>query len=490
MYTLGYDIGSSSVKASILNVNTGEVAGSGFSPKKEMPMLAVQPGWAEQDPAMWWENAKKAFKEALSNAKIKASQIEAIGISYQMHGLVIVDDEHEVLRPAIIWCDSRAVEIGQQAFEEIGEKKCLEHLLNSPGNFTASKLKWVKSIERDLYDRTYKFILPGDYIAMKLSGEIQTTASGLSEGVLWDFKQNTVADIVLDEYKIKKELVPTIVPTFGFQAAVNEQAAAETGLKKGTPIAYRAGDQPNNAFSLQVLHPGEVAATAGTSAVIYAVTDKNAYDKKSRVNTFLHVNNTETTPRNGVLLCINGSGILNSWLKNQLFMGQYSYDDMNKMAQKIPHGSQLLHIYPFGNGGERMLNAKNTGAQVKNLNFNIHTPAHIMRAAQEGIVFGLKYGFEVMEKMSLQTTVIKTGFANLFLSPIFRDAFVNTMGVQVELYNTDGSQGAARGAALGAHLVKDEKAAFKGLKKLKTLTPSKDLRRVYNDLYAEWKSQL
>ena len=200
MYLLGFDIGSSSVKVSLVQEETGKCIGNAFAPKKEMEIIALQSGWAEQKPETWWENLKLATSEVLSIANIKADEIKAIGISYQMHGLVLVDKDKNLLRSSIIWCDSRAVEIGNKAFQEIGHERCFERLLNSPGNFTASKLKWVKENEPAIYDKIYKMMLPGDYIAMKLTGNINTTSTGLSECILWDFIDNQPAKLLLNYY--------------------------------------------------------------------------------------------------------------------------------------------------------------------------------------------------------------------------------------------------------------------------------------------------
>lgn len=490
MYLLGFDIGSSSVKASILKCDSGEFVASATSPKTEMKIQAPKTGWAEQYPLDWWDNLKLALAEIKSKINFKPEDIQAIGISYQMHGLICIDKAQKVLRPAIIWCDSRAVAIGAKAFDDIGDKKCLEHFLNSPGNFTASKLKWVMENEPKVFEKIYKIMLPGDYIAMKLSGEVQTTISGLSEGILWDFKEEEVASKLLKYYKIDRSLIPTIVDTFSVQAEISSEAAKELGLKQGTPISYRAGDQPNNAFSLNVLNGGEVAATAGTSGVVYGISEKVSYDKKSRVNTFVHVNHKAKKPKYGVLLCINGTGIQNSWLKNSLLQTKMSYEEINTIASKIPAGSDGIRIYPFGNGSERVLKNAEPGASILGINFNRHTQAHVMRAAQEGIAFGLNYGINVMKDMGINTEVIRAGDANMFLSPVFREIFSNVTGSVIELYNTDGAQGAARGAGVGSKYYKDFKEAFKGLKKLKTIEPDKLLKRQYKDIYHEWLDKL
>ena len=488
MYLLGYDIGSSSVKASLVDAQSGRCVASAFYPKSEAAIIANKPGWAEQEPSSWWENLKLATADVLATSAADPKDIKAIGISYQMHGLVCVDKDLNVLRPSIIWCDSRAVPYGQKAFDEIGHEACLSHLLNSPGNFTASKLAWVKENEPELYSKIYKIMLPGDYIAMKLTGEVCTTISGLSEGMMWDFSENAPAQILLDYYGIDSSLIADIRPTFSEQGRVTAAAAAELGLAEGTPVTYRAGDQPNNALSLNVFNPGEIASTAGTSGVVYGVLGEVNYDPKSRVNTFAHVNHTEDQTRLGVLLCINGTGILNSWMKRNAAPEGISYAQMNDLAATAPIGSAGVSILPFGNGAERMLENREVGSSIHGVNFNIHSQAHLLRAAQEGIVFSFKYGIEVMEQMGMNVNKIHAGHANMFLSPIFRNTLAGVTGAVIELYDTDGSVGAAKGAGIGAGIYKDNTEAFSTLEKLAVIEPSDT--QEYKDAYEVWKSRL
>ena len=488
MYLLGYDIGSSSVKASLVDAQSGKCVASAFYPKSEAAIIAVKPGWAEQEPSSWWENLKLATADIMAASAADPKDIKAIGISYQMHGLVCVDKDQNVLRPSIIWCDSRAVPYGQKAFDQIGHENCLSHLLNSPGNFTASKLAWVKENEPELYAKIYKIMLPGDYIAMKLSGEICTTISGLSEGMLWDFAEGAPAQMLLDYYGIDKSLIADIKPTFSEQGRVSAAAAAELGLAEGTPITYRAGDQPNNALSLNVFNPGEIASTAGTSGVVYGVLGDVNYDPKSRVNTFAHVNHTPDQTRLGVLLCINGTGILNSWMKRNVAPEGISYAEMNDLAAKAPIGSAGVSIMPFGNGAERMLENREVGSSIHGVNFNVHDKSHLLRAAQEGIVFSFKYGIEVMEQMGMNVNKIHAGHANMFLSPIFRDTLTGVSGAVIELYDTDGSVGAAKGAGIGAGIYKDNTEAFATLEKLAVIEPAHTAE--YTEAYETWKSRL
>ena len=488
MYLLGYDIGSSSVKASLVDAQSGKCVASAFYPKSEAAIIAVKPGWAEQEPSSWWENLKLATADIMAASAADPKDIKAIGISYQMHGLVCVDKDQNVLRPSIIWCDSRAVPYGQKAFDQIGHENCLSHLLNSPGNFTASKLAWVKENEPELYAKIYKIMLPGDYIAMKLSGEICTTISGLSEGMLWDFAEGAPAQMLLDYYGIDKSLIADIKPTFSEQGRVSAAAAAELGLAEGTPITYRAGDQPNNALSLNVFNPGEIASTAGTSGVVYGVLGDVNYDPKSRVNTFAHVNHTPDQTRLGVLLCINGTGILNSWMKRNVAPEGISYAEMNDLAAKAPIGSAGVSIMPFGNGAERMLENREVGSSIHGVNFNVHDKSHLLRAAQEGIVFSFKYGIEVMEQMGLNVNKIHAGHANMFLSPIFRETLAGVSGAVIELYDTDGSVGAAKGAGIGAGIYKDNTEAFATLEKLAVIEPAHTAE--YTEAYETWKSRL
>ncbi|MGD1044600.1 MAG: FGGY family carbohydrate kinase [Bacteroidota bacterium] len=490
MYTLGFDIGSSSVKVSILNADSGKLEASAFSPKAEMPITAVKPGWAEQDPNMWWENLKIATAEVLSTSRIKSDQIIAIGISYQMHGLVVVDKNKQVLRPSIIWCDSRAVEIGRDAFTAIGAEKCLGSLMNSPGNFTASKLRWVKMSEPKIFEKIDKFMLPGDYIAMRLTGDAVTTLSGLSEGILWDFKANSPAQFLLDHYGISKDMIPPIVPTFGEQGRLTESAAKEFGLAKGTPVSYRAGDQPNNALSLNVMEPGEIAATAGTSGVVYGVSDTLKYDPASRVNSFAHVNHKADARRIGVLLCINGTGIANSWMRRMTGQQSVGYAQLDALASNTPVGADGIICLPFGNGAERMLENRDTGAHLLNLQFNTHSQAHLTRSVHEGIAFSFNYGLNIMHEMDMKPKVMRAGQANLFLGPIFRETLAQIAGVTIELYNTDGSQGAARGAGLGVKHYKSREEMFKGLERLKVIEPKSANAAKYTELYEKWASAL
>jgi len=489
-YLLGIDVGSSSVKASLVNVDTGKCAASAFFPEKEAPITALKVGWAEQDPEMWWTNFKLSLQKCMNDSGVKGDEIQAIGISYQMHGLVCVDKDKKVLRPAIIWCDSRAVPYGEKAFKEIGEDRCLSHLLNSPGNFTAAKLAWVKENEPDLYNKIYKFMLPGDYMAMRLSGEINTTISGLSEGILWDFKEQKPADILLDYYGFDKSLIPDIVPTFSVQCQLSKAAAEELGLKEGTPISYRAGDQPNNAVSLNVFNPGEIASTAGTSGVVYGVLGDVNYDPKSRVNTFAHANYTKDLTRLGVLLCINGTGILNAWVKRTVAPEGIGYAEMNDLAAQVPIGSEGVVITPFGNGAERVLENREIGSSINGINFNRHTKAHIIRAAQEGIVFSFCYGIEVMQQMGMKINNIHAGKANMFLSPLFRDTLAGVSGATIELYDTDGSVGAAKGAGIGAGIYKDNNEAFATLEKLDVIAPDTSKQNAYREAYNRWKQVL
>lgn len=488
-YLLGFDVGSSSVKASLVDVESGEIASSAFYPEKEAPIMAVKAGWAEQDPQMWWENAKLSLKKVMNETGAKGEDILAIGISYQMHGLVCVDKAHKVLRPSIIWCDSRAVPYGERAFRDLGAELCLGHLLNSPGNFTAAKLAWVKENEPALFDRIDKIMLPGDYIAMKLSGEVKTTISGLSEGMLWDFKTKKPAKFLLDYFGFDENMLADIVPTFAIQSVVSKEAAVELGLKEGTPISYRAGDQPNNAVSLNVFNPGEIASTAGTSGVVYGVLGDVNYDTKSRVNTFAHANYTTELDRLGVLLCINGTGILNAWVHRNITPNM-GYAEMNDMAAGVPIGSEGVKIIPFGNGAERVLENREVGCSVHGLNFNNHNQAHLVRAAQEGIVFSFCYGMEIMQNMGMELNKIHAGRANMFLSPLFRDTLAGVSGATIELYETDGSVGAAKGAGIGAGIYKDNNEAFATLKKLAVIESDEKKRDEYLNAYAEWKAIL
>ncbi len=484
-YLLGIDLGSSSVKASLLDVDSGSCVGSAFSPKTELAIATPQPGFAEQDPQTWYDCAREAVREAMHVAEVHADDVGGIGIAYQMHGLVCLGRDQEVLRPAILWCDSRAVPYGKAAFDALGAEACLDHLLNSPGNFTASKLAWVKEMEPELFQRIQKVLLPGDWLAMKLTGEVSTTACGLSEGMFWDFQTSEPAAFLLEHFGFDPSLLARVVPTFGDQGGLTQAAASAFGLRPGTPVSYRAGDQPNNALSLNVLDPGEVAATAGTSGVIYGVTDELRPDPQSRVNTFAHVNHDSDDPRLGVLLCINGAGSLNAWTRRLL--GHLSYEEMDAQAATVAIGSEGVTVMPFGNGAERVLDNRELGAQIVGLDFHRHDRAHLCRAVQEGIVFSFMYGMEMMTEIGIEATVIRAGFANMFRSTVFCEALAGVSGATVELYATDGAMGAARGAGVGAGVYASCQEAMESLERHHVIEPRAGR---YAEAFARWKWQL
>jgi len=494
MYLLGYDIGSSSIKAALVNIDTGEKTAVAQSPDTEMEILSPHPGWAEQHPGTWWEHTCLATKKLLEKTGAKPQEIKGIGIAYQMHGLVVVDENHDVLRPSIIWCDSRAVATGARAFDEMGHEKCLSRLLNSPGNFTAAKLKWVKDNEPHIFEKTAKFMLPGDYLAMKLTGEICTTPSGLSEGILWDFQENEVAGFALDYFGFDKKLVPHIVPTFSLQGKLTPEAAAATGLATGTPVTYRAGDQPNNALSLNVLRPGEVAATGGTSGVVYGVVDRPAYDPRSRVNGFAHVNHRTqvavgSNDRIGILLCINGCGSLYRWLRHTVGQGSTTYPEMERLAARVPIGSEGLRILPFGNGAERMLENLDTGARVTGLQFNRHTSAHLYRAGLEGIAFSFVYGMGILKEMGLDVRVMRAGNDNLFQSAVFSNTISQLVGCTIEMVETTGAVGAAKAAGVGAGVFSSPDEAMNGGKVMMVYEPGK-MEDGSKEAYRVWEIEL
>ncbi|TFF33488.1 xylulokinase [Mucilaginibacter psychrotolerans] len=484
MLLLGIDIGTSSVKVSVVNTVTQTVIASAQYPEQESPILSLQTGWAEQSPDMWWQQTGHAIALCHKKGGYQPKDIAAIGIAYQMHGLVLVDKNHHVLRNSIIWCDSRAVEIGDKAFEDIGQEACLSHMLNSPGNFTAAKLAWVKQNEPDIYELIDKVMLPGDYIAMKLTGEITTSPSAMSEGIFFDFQFNGLSKDIIEYFGFADSLFPIVKPVFSSHGRVTAEVAAALQLNTGTPVTYKAGDQPNNALSLNVLKPGEVAATAGTSGVIYGVSDQLAYDRQSRVNTFAHVNYANENKRLGVLLCINGTGSLYRWVKTAV-APHLSYPEMNAAAALVPIGSNGLRVLPFGNGAERMLCNKQVGAHLHGIDLNLHTPAHIYRAAQEGIACAFRYGLDIMRENGMNPTVIRASKTNMFLSDVFTQAFVNTTGVPVELYNNDGSMGAALGAGIGAEIFASATEAFSNNKAVAYVEPTNT--GDYDAVYQDWK---
>ena len=487
MFYLGLDIGSSSVKAAIVDAKSGKSILSVHEPKNEMSISSLNNDWAEQNPEMWWEYTCNAIKRVCEESKVDSKKVISIGISYQMHGLVVVDKEGKPLRDSIIWCDSRAVEIGAKAFNELGQDKCMSKLLNSPGNFTASKLKWVRDNEPEVYEKIYKYMLPGDFIAYKLTGEINTTRNGLAEGILWDYKNNTPANWLLEHYGIDKKLTPELVDNFTNQGLTNSKSSNETGLNIGVPITYRAGDQPNNALSLNVFDDGEVAASGGTSGVIYSITNNLSSKEPSRINHFAHVNYSDKNKSVGKLLCINGAGIQYRWLRNHSV--EDSYEKMNEMASKISVGSDGISVIPFGNGAERMLNNKNIGAHLCNINLNKHTHGHLYRSSLEGIAFSFMYGMEILKKDNASINVIRAGNDNLFRSKIFANTVSTLIGHEIEIYNTTGAFGAARASGVMNNDLSSFREKITKNDHIMTFMPLKN-KSEYEDAYLRWKRDL
>jgi len=489
MFLLGLDIGSSSVKAAIVDGQTHAVKSIASFPSTEMDIFAAQASWAEQDPELWWRYTKMAIQEALQKASISSQDIKSIGISYQMHGLVCLDKKGVPVRQSIIWCDSRAVEIGNQATKDLGDTYCNEHFLNAPGNFTASKLKWVKNNEPEIYDRIHKIMLPGDYIAYKLTGEISTTVSGLSEGILWDFTTKDIAQSLLDYYKIDRDLLADIKDTFSIQGTLQTAAANDLNLAEGIPIAYRAGDQPNNAMSLGVVSPGQVAGTGGTSGVVYAVSDKLIHDPKMRVNSFAHVNYKSQDPRIGILLCINGCGIQYGWLRKLFGDQDIDYKDIEQKSAKIDVGCNGLSIIPFGNGAERMFQNQNIGAHIKGLEFNTHSKAHLYRAGLEGIAYAFYYGIECMKSMGVEIHSFRVGNDNLFQSEIFSKSLANLAQAEIKVVDTTGAVGAAIGSGIGTGLYHSPKEAFVEQEIVKIYEPE-PVGDALSEAYQRWNKHI
>jgi xylulokinase len=495
MLLLGIDLGTSSVKVSVVEAATQQCMASVQYPETEAGIISLHPGWAEQAPDLWWEQVMQAILTCHATKAYDPKDIAAIGIAYQMHGLVLVDKEQQVLRNSIIWCDSRAVDIGEEAFANIGTEKCLYHLLNSPGNFTASKLAWIKQHEPAVYEKIDKVMLPGDFIAMKLTGDIITTVSALSEGIFWDYRSNSISADIKNYFGFDESLFPPVQTLFAPHGLLKETVAGSLSLHPGIPVSYKAGDQLNNALSLNVLQPGEVAATAGTSGVIYGVSDQLKYDQQSRINSFAHVNHVAPSPseraggevRIGILLCINGAGIFNRWVKSLVGAGR-SYAALNEAAAKIAPGCNGLLALPFGNGAERMLNNRQVGAHFQNLDLNVHTDAHLVRAAQEGVAFAFRYGLDIMRENGMNPTIIRAGRTNLFLSDVFTRSFVNATQTAIEFYEGDGSYGAALGAGIGAGIYSNAAEAFSNRKPVDRIEPEE--KNNSEALYQQWKAML
>ncbi len=440
---LGIDIGSSSVKVALID-REGRAIAEVREPSQEMPMKSLQAGWAEQDPEMWWQYTCEAIEKITS--QLETSDILSIGLAHQMHGLVLVDQQGNLLRDAIIWCDSRAVPYGSLLADHIGTKQCLDSMLNLPGNFTASKLAWIREHEPDIYKKIACVMLPGDYICYRLTGELSTTAGNLSEGCFWDFKGHRLSPKILEALGLSIDHFPAILQCMDNHGVTRGQIDIN-GLPDEIPVCYKAGDQPNNAYALGVTEPGQVAGTGGTSGVIYAVTDKLVADPSQAVNSFAHFNHSSKTSRIGILLCINSVGILYAWMRRML--GDLSYGHMEELASRAPVGSDGLAIIPFGNGAERMLGNQPSSASIHGIQLNRHDQSHLIRAALEGLAFSYAHGIEKMRALGVEIHHFRVGNDNLFQSEIFAQSLADLSQCEIEVIECSGAVGAARGGAHG-----------------------------------------
>jgi xylulokinase len=483
-YLLGIDIGTSAIKASLLDPSTGLAAADSPVPDAEIPRYAPAPGWCEQAPEDWWEATRQAV---LALPQQMRAQVAGIGIAYQMHGLVLLNETGRPVRPSIIWSDARATACGDRLYSEIGEAS-FAALLNRPGNFTASKLRWVKENEPENLSRVWKVMLPGDYVAYRLTGSATTTSTGLSEMIAWDFSRETIYEPIWAAAGASPDALPTLVPIFGRQCEVSASIAADLGIPAGTPVCYRAGDQPNNALSLNVLEPGEMAATAGTSGVLYGVASQVRHDPRERVNTFLHVNHRPEAPRLGTLLCVNGAGGFYSWVRKTYQVA--SFQALNELAEASAIGARGLVALPYGNGGERSLGNRAPGASLYGIDVNRHGLNDVSRAAQEGVLFALRYGADALAELGATTNLIRAGCSNMFKSELFCQSFATVMNADLELLETDGALGAARGAGIGAGLFGSFPEAFAGLRRLITYHPRVEDQAAYAEAYDAWKAKL
>ena len=487
MYFLGYDLGSSSVKAALFDIKTHKVIASASYPPQEMKISSPYPGWAEQDPEEWWQNVIQVTRLLMSQVPSEKHKVQGIGISYQMHGLIVLDKNRQILRPAIIWCDSRATIQGEKLYKSLGATYCQQRLLNAPGNFTAAKLSWIRENEPEIFGQIDTIMLPGDFLAFKLTGEIFTTISGLSEGTFWDFENHEPAEKLLNCVQGSGEILPKLTDTFGLQGNLTTKAAHALNLPSDIPLWYRAGDQPNNALALGVSAPGEVAASGGTSGVVYGIADAHINDTKNRINSFAHVNHSKPETRLGVLLCINACGILYRWIRQNIG-NSATYDQLELLAAQSMVGAQGLSFLPFGNGGERMLLFKNESAQLYGLDLNRHERKDLIRAGLEGVAFSFVYGIEMMKTLGVPIQKINVANDNLFQSDIFSQTIANLAEATIEMKVTTGAIGAAQAAAFASGAYASLKEATFDPTISKTFNPA--ISGHYKQAYEQWKNYL
>jgi xylulokinase len=479
---LGLDVSTTGAKALLIN-EAGQVVSSATS---ALTLSTPRPLWSEQNPADWWAGITKSIRDALAQAGASGEDVAAIGLTGQMHGLVLLDEQGEVLRPAILWNDQRT---GEQC-DEIRARLGKERLIRITGNdaltgFTAPKILWVQQNEPDVYGKARHVLLPKDYIRYKLTGEYATDRAGGAGTILFDLKTRTWSEEVLAALEIPADWLPPTYEGPDVTGRVSAEAAAITNLAEGTPVVGGGGDQAAQAVGVGAVQPGIIALTLGTSGVVFATTEAPLIQPEGRLHAFCHA-----VPGRwhfmGVMLSAAGSL---QWYRDTL-APQVDFDDLVSEVEGVSPGSEGLFFLPYLTGErtphpDPLARGAWIGLTVR------HTRAHVTRAVLEGVAFGIKDSFTLIQEAglgSIDQVRISGGGAK---SPIWRQIMADVLGVELVTVNT--TEGAAYGAALlagvGAGIYDDVPTACNStIQVTGRTTPDDAAVAIYADYYPRYRA--
>ena len=434
---LGIDVGTGGTRAVLLD-QAGRVLGAATA--EHAPMASPQLGWAEQDPRDWWRAARIAIRECLVKASAKANEVAAIGLSGQMHGLVMLDENGEVLRPALLWCDQRTEKECQGITERVGAKRLIELVANPAlTGFTLPKIWWVRAHEPQVWARARSLMLPKDYVRFKLTGARATDVADASGTLLFDVVNRRWSSEMLQASDLQPEILPQVFESPEITGRVSKDGAAASSLQEGTPVVAGGGDQAAGAVGMGIVEPGNVSATIGTSGVVFAATSRPVVEPQGRIHTFCHA----IPGRWHVMGVTQGAGLSLRWFRDQFCVGA-SYDELMKEAAAAPAGADGLLWTPYLMGERTPHLDPNARGALVGLTAQ-HTRAHVIRAILEGVAFSLRDTFTIFRDLGVPVKSIRLGGGGA-RSPLWQQIQADVYGMRVDLIAAE--EGAAYGAAL------------------------------------------
>jgi xylulokinase len=478
---LGIDVGTGGTRAVLLD-QAGRVLGAATAEHAEM--ASPQLGWAEQDPRDWWRAAQVAIGECLTAAGATGPEVFAVGLSGQMHGLVLLDGAGEVVRPALLWCDQRTEEECREITERVGAKRLIELVANPAlTGFTLPKIWWVRKHELELWSRVRSIMLPKDYVRFKLTGARATDVADASGTLLFDVVRRRWSAEMLEASDLRAEILPKVFESPEITARVTKDGAAASGLREGTPVVAGGGDQAAGAVGMGIVAPGNVSATIGTSGVVFAATSDPVVEPKGRIHTFCHA----IPGRWHVMGVTQGAGLSLRWFRDQ-FAGGASYDTLMIEAAAAPAGSDGLLWAPYLMGERTPHLDPNARGALVGLTAQ-HTRAHVIRAILEGVAFSLRDTFTIFRELGVPVKSIRLGGGGA-RSYLWQQVQADIYGMPVDLVAAE--EGAAYGAALlagvGAGVWPSVDAACEtAVRVAKRVEPIAENRELMNHRYEEYR---